>query len=376
MGKKLFLTLILVATIIAFLVATKLDQFQSMGEAAKHMTLPPETVTAMTVVPQQWERVIRATGTISAVQGVTIGAEVGGRVSDIAFRSGQRVKKGDLLVRLDTATEEAQLASAQAAAELAKTDLARLRKLVKRNLTSEDAVDRAVAEVKQTLAQIGVSRALIAKKSIRAPFDGRLGLRLVDPGQILRAGDPIVTLQTLDPVHVDFSVPQQQLIHLQPGMQVRVSSDVLPDGALQGKIIAISPEVDRDTRNVRVRALVPNPEERLRAGMFVNVEVVLPGSQTVLPIPTLAVLYAPFGDSVFVIDSQKQDGKGETRRVLRQQFIRLGRTQGDFVDVIEGLKAGDQIVTSGAFKLRSGMQVVIDNTLAPAAKLNPTPVDS
>ena len=376
MGKKLFLTLILVATIIAFLVVTKLDQFQSMGEAAENMTLPPETVTAMTVVPQQWERVIRATGTISAVQGVTIGAEVGGRVSDIAFRSGQRVKKGDLLVRLDTATEEAQLASAQAAAELAKTDLARLRKLVKGNLTSEDAVDRAVAEVKQTLAQIGVSRALIAKKSIRAPFDGRLGLRLVDPGQILRAGDPIVTLQTLDPVHVDFSVPQQQLVHLQPGMQVRVSSDVLPDGALQGKIIAISPEVDRDTRNVRVRALVSNPEERLRAGMFANVEVVLPGSQTVLPIPTLAVLYAPFGDSVFVIDSQKQDGKGKTQRILRQQFIRLGRTQGDFVDVIEGLKAGDQIVTSGAFKLRSGMQVVIDNTLAPAAKLNPTPVDS
>jgi len=374
--KKLFLTLIVVAAIIAFLVFTKLDQFQAMGEAAQNMVIPPETVTAMTVSPQNWEQVIRATGTVSPVQGATIGAEVGGRVSEIALQSGQAVEKGAVLLRLDTASEEAQLESAQAAANLAKTDLERVRKLAKRKLTSEDAIDRAEAEVKQTVAQIGVIRALIAKKTIRAPFAGRLGLRLVDPGQILREGDPIVTLQTLDPVHVDFSVPQQQLLNIQPDMHIRVTVDVMPEKAFDGRVIAINPEVDRVTRNVRVRALVGNPDERLRAGMFATVEVILPEKQNVLPVASSAVLYAPFGDSVFVIDTQKNDQSGEEEQVLRQQFIRLGRARGDFVDVLDGLKAGDQVVTSGAFKLRSGMRVVIDNTLAPDAELEPSPGDS
>lgn len=376
MFKKVVLTIIVLAAVVTALVTTKLDQFQTMGEAAQNMVIPPETVTAMTVVPQSWEQVIRATGTISAVQGVTIGAEVGGRISEIAFESGQAVEKGAVLLRLDTASEEAQLASAQAAADLAKTDLERARKLAKRKLTSEDAIDRAEAEVKQTVAQIGVIRALIAKKTIRAPFAGRLGLRLVDPGQILREGDPIVTLQTLDPVHVDFSVPQQQLLNLQPDMRIRVSVDVMPEKAFEGRVIAINPEVDRVTRNVRVRALVGNPDERLRAGMFATVEVILPDKQHVLPIASSAVLYAPFGDSVFVIDTRKNDQTGEEEHVLRQQFIRLGRARGDFVDVLEGLEEGDQVVTSGAFKLRSDMRVIIDNTLAPQAELEPTPGDS
>jgi len=340
------------------------------------MVFPPETVTAMTVAEQEWEQVIRATATVSAVQGVTIGAEIGGRVSEIAFHSGDEVDQGDVLIRLDTATEEAQLASALAAAELAKADLARVRKLAKRKLTSEDAIDRAEAEVKQTVAQIGVTRAQIGKKTIRAPFAGRLGLRLVDPGQILREGDSIVTLQTLDPVHVDFSVPQQQLGQLRPEMQVRARVDVMPEKAFKGEITAISPEVDRNTRNVRVRALVANPEERLRAGMFANVEVILPNRLKVLPITSTAVLYAPFGDSVFVIESRDQEQGGSEELVLRQQFVRLGTAHGDYVDVIEGLKAGDQVVTSGAFALRSGMTVVIDNTLAPEPSLDPLPDDS
>ncbi len=376
MYKKVVLTIIVLAAVVTALVTIKLDQFQAMGEAAQNMVIPPETVTAMTIAPQNWEQVIRATGTISAVQGVTIGAEVGGRVSEIAFQSGQMVEKGAVLVRLDTSSEEAQLDSDQAAAKLASTELARERKLAKRNLASEDAVDRAEAKVKQTEAQIGVTRALIAKKTIRAPFDGRLGLRLVDPGQILREGDAIVTLQTLDPVHVDFSVPQQQLLNLQPGMRVRAMADVMPEKAFEGHITAINPEVDRVTRNVRVRALVDNPDEHLRAGMFATVEVILPDRQPVLPIASSAVLYAPFGDSVFVIDTRGNEETGEQERILRQQFVRLGRAKGDFVDVIEGLKEGDQVVTSGAFKLRSDMRVIIDNTLAPNAELDPAPGDS
>ena len=376
MLKKIFLTVIGLAAVVGAIVYTKLGQFDAMSEAAEGMQLPAETVTATAVSAAQWEQVISATATVSAVQGVNVSAEVGGRVTEIAFESGATVAAGDTLLKMDTASEEAQLASANAAAALARTDLARVRKLGKRELASEDAVDRAEAQVKETLAQVGVIRALIDKKTVRAPFAGRLGLRLVNLGQILREGDPIVALQTLDPVHVDFSVPQRQIARLRPGMQVRATADVAPGETFEGRVLAVSPEVAAATRNVRVRALVDNPGEQLRAGMFVNVEVVLPDTQAVLPVPATAVLYAPYGDSVFVVESQHKDASGETERILRQQFVRLGRARGDYVDVIDGLKPGETVVTSGVFKLRSGAKVVIDNTLAPKPKLDPSPRDS
>ena len=376
MFKKLFFTAIFVTALVGAIIYAKLDQFAVMGEAAANMVLPPETVTAIAVTDDEWEQVISATASVSAVQGVTVGAEVGGRVTQIAFESGAMVDAGDVLLQLDTSSEDAQLASAQAAAALAKTELARVLKLGKRDLAAEDAVDRADAQVKETVAQVGVIRALIAKKTVRAPFTGRLGLRLVNLGQILGEGDPIVALQTLDPVYVDFSVPQRKLVELRSGMQVRVTSDVAPDEVFGGEIIAVNPEVDTVTRNVRVRALVDSPGEKLRVGMFANVDVVLPDSRPVLAVPATAVLYASFGDSVFVIEERQNEQSGETEQVLRQQFVRLGQTRGDFVDVIDGLKAGDTVVTSGVFKLRSGANVVIDNTLAPTASLDPSPSNS
>jgi membrane fusion protein (multidrug efflux system) len=297
-------------------------------------------------------------------------------VTQIGFESGGAVAAGDVLLRLDTASEEAQLASAESAAALARADVTRVRELGKRNLASDDEVDRAEAQEKETVAQVGVIRALIAKKTVRAPFDGRLGLRRVNLGQILSEGDQIVALQTLDPVYVDFSVPQGQLARLGEGMAVRVSSDAASGETFHGKIIAVSPEVDAGTRNVRVRARVANPDERLRAGMFANVEVVLPDAKPVLPVPATAVLYATFGDSVFVVEEQRDAESGESGRVLRQQFVRLGEARGDYVDVTDGLKSGETVVTSGVFKLRGGMKVVIDNSLAPDAKLDPKPGDS
>ncbi|MCP5441309.1 MAG: efflux RND transporter periplasmic adaptor subunit, partial [Chromatiaceae bacterium] len=361
---------------IGAIVYAKLGQFSAMGDAAASMVMPPETVTAVAVNPAQWEQVISATATVSAVQGVTVSAEVSGRVSRIAFESGAMVAAGEVLLQLDTASEDAQLASAASAAALAQADLVRVRKLGKRDLASEDAVDRAEAQVKDTVAQVGMTRALIAKKTVRAPFSGRLGLRLVNLGQILREGDPIVALQTLDPVHVDFSIPQRQLAQLRHGMQVRVTADAAPGQTFSGEIIAVSPEVDPATRNVRVRALVGNPGETLRTGMFANLDVVLPDRRSVLPVPVTAVLYAPFGDSVFVVEEQRNEQSGATERVLRQQFVRLGQARGDFVDITDGLKAGETVVTSGVFKLRSGASVVIDNTLAPEPRLEPRPSDS
>ncbi len=376
MLKQLTLTIIGLAIVVGAIVFAKLGQFTAMGKAAENMMMPPQTVTAMPLADAQCEQVIAATATVSAVQGVTVSAEVGGRVAQITFESGAAADTGEVLLRLDTASEDAQLASAEAAAALAKADLARVRKLGKRNLASEDAVDRAEAQVKETVAQVGVIRALIAKKTVCAPFSGRLGLRLVNLGQVLREGDPIVALQTLDPVHVDFSVPQRHIAQLRQDMEVRSTTDAAPGKTFHGQIIAVSPEVDPATRNVRVRALVGNPGETLRAGMFANVEVVRPGTQSVLPILATAVLYAPYGDSVFVVEHQKTGSSGETEQVLRQQFVRLGRARGDFVDVTDGLKAGETVVTSGVFKLRSDMKVVVDNTLAPEPRLEPHPSES
>jgi membrane fusion protein (multidrug efflux system) len=225
----------------------------------------------------------------------------------------------------------------------------------------------------QTIAEADNIRAIIGKKILRAPFAGRLGLRLVNLGQILKEGDPIVTLQTLDPIYVDFSVPQQLFSILSVGAPVRVSTDAAPGEIFEGTINAVSPEIDSVTRNVRVQAIISNVGEKLRAGMFANIEVLLPGKQAVLSIPATAVLYAPYGDTVFIIEEKKNKQTGKTQNVLRQQIVRLGDTRGDFVSVLSGLKAGEQVVTSGVFKLRPGMPVVIDNTLAPNAQLSPAP---
>ena len=376
MLKKLLFAAVAVSLLVGAITFTKLGQFTAMGEAAQNMVMPPGTVTAMLVEDKQWEQTIIATATVTAVQGVNVSAETGGRVSQIDFKSGSMVKKGDVLIHLDTASEDAQLASAEATSALAKASLKRVRKLSKQNLTSQDALDSAEAKVKETVAQAHTVRAMIAKKTIRAPFSGRLGLRKINLGQILREGDAIVPLHTLDPIYVDFSIPQKTLLRLKPGLEVRVTVDAAPDVTFVGKVLASNPDVDLTTRSVRVRAKIANPDEALRAGMFANATVVMPEKQSVLPITATAVAYATFGDSVFVIEEQKNEQSGETEKVLRQQFVRLGKTRGDFVDVIDGLKSGESVVTSGVFKLRSGMKVIIDNTLAPKPSLDPHPSDS
>ena len=373
MLKKLFLAVVALAIVVGGIVFAKLDQFSAMGKASENMVMPPETVTAMPVEVAQWEQWIAATATVSAVQGVTVSAEVSGRVTRIDFESGAAVKAGDVLLQLDTSTENAQLASARAAAALARADLKRMRELSAKKMVSREAVDTADAKLKETAAQVGNMEAVIAKKTVRAPFSGRLGLRLVNLGQILSEGDAIVSLQTLHPIHVDFSVPQQEIRRLKQGMTVRVTADAAPGETFKGEIIAVSPEVDPATRNVRVRALVANPQEMLHAGMFANVEVVLPETKPVLPVVATAVLYAPYGDSVFVVEKKKDEQSGDTQQVLRQQFVRLGQARGDFVDIVDGLKPGETVVTSGVFKLRSGVPVVIDNTLAPQPELAPQP---
>lgn len=377
MGKKV---LVFAAGLIACLLVVagplfliKKRQFTAMQEAGASMVTPPTTVNAVPAKQESWGTSLSAPGSLDAVQGVTVATEVSGKVVKLAFEPGATARAGDILVQLDVSTEEANLRAAESTAALAMANLERIRSLHKSGITSPAELDASDAASKQAAAQAQSIRATIAKKTIRAPFGGRLGLRQVNLGQILREGDPIATLQTLDPIYVNFSLPQQNLSQIAPGTVVRVTSDAAPGATFDGKINAISPEVDPATRSLRLQATIANGEEKLRPGMYASVQVVMPTETPVLMIPATSVIYAPYGASVFIIDEKRDEKNGESFLVLRQQFIRLGGARGDFVNVVDGLKAGENVVTSGVFKLRPGTRVVIDNKLSPGTDLAPKP---
>jgi len=305
-----------------------------------------------------------------------VSAELTGKVVQIAFEPGAQVKEGDLLVRQDIHSEEAQLRSAEAQVTLAQNNFHRIEQLLTKNAISRSEYDNANAQLKANKAQADAIRAAIAKKTIRAPFAGRLGIRLVNLGEILKEGTPIVSLQTLNPIFADFQLPQHELGLIKKGYKVRVTSDALSGKAIEGKITAINPQVDSTTRNISVQATLDNPQEDLRPGMFVDVKVILPREETVLAIPATSVLYAPYSDSVFVVESKKDEKTGKESKTVHQQFVRLGEKRGDFIAVQSGLKEGDIIVTTGVFKLRNGQSIVVDNSLSPQFKLAPKPADS
>lgn len=375
MKKRLIITLAGLAVAIGILGGIKGLQIDRMIAHGKQMVPPSEAVTTAVASLQTWESLLPAVGSLAAVQGVTVTAELTGKVVQIAFTPGSRVKAGDLLVKQDTSSEEAQLRSAEAAAALAKLNVERLGKLLAGRTIAQSQFDNAEASYKQAIAQADTIRASIAKKTIRAPFAGRLGIRLVNLGQVLNEGEAIVSLQSLDPIYVNFSLPQQQLSSIQAGLAIRVTTDALPGEIIQGKITAINPQVDAATRNVRVQATVANAEERLRPGMYVSVAVVLPGREKVLAIPATAVLYAPYSDSVFIVEDPPDPNPDRPVKVVRQQFAQLGEKHGDFVAVRSGLKEGDTVVSTGVFKLRNGQTVTVDNTLSPEFKLNPKPAE-
>lgn len=376
MIKKIILTIVGLLLLVGALAGLKLLQFQTMAAQGAKFVPPPETVTTATVNADRWQPTLTAIGSVAAVQGVTVSTETSGTVKNIAFESGATVKAGEVLVELDTAIEQAQLRSAAASADLARANLDRARDLRTKNMVSAADFDAAEAQAKQTIAQMDNLRAVLAKKTIRAPFVGRLGIRQINLGQFLDNGAAVVSLQSLDPVYVNFTLPQRYLAQLRVGMTVRVITDAFPQQTFAGKLTAISPELDSVTRNVRLQATLTNPDSRLQPGMFVEVTAVLPETEPVLMIPATAVLYAPYGDSVFMIEEKKDEKTGVVGKVLNQKFVRLGRARGDFVVVASGLDAGQTVVSSGVFKLRNGMSVVVDNTLAPQPQLAPRPPNS
>jgi membrane fusion protein (multidrug efflux system) len=355
------------------LVGVKAGQILTMVRANEAFVPPPEAVTSAKVEEVDWEPTRPAIGTLVAARGVTLGAELTGTVRSITFEPGSFVRQGAVLVRLDTSAEEAQLASAEAEASLGRLSLDRARRLRRGEANAQADLDAAEARARQAEASVANLKAIIAKKVIRAPFDGRIAIRQVELGQVVAPGTPIASLQSVTPIHADFWLPQQAVAEVRSGQRVSLRVDAFADETWRGEVATVNPEVDPATRNVRVRATFPNADGRLRPGMFANVEVSGAEKRRLLVIPATAVMFAPYGDSVFSIEEKKDGGKAP--RVVRQKFVRVGERRGDFVVVQAGLEKGEAIVSSGAFKLRNGAAVAVNDALAPKARLDPRPTD-
>ncbi len=370
--------LVIIALVAALLVigGVKALQIMKLINMGKTMVPPPTTVTSAKVEQANWQPALSAIGSVAPVQGATISAELSGMVTEIGFQSGTAVKKGDVLLKLDASAEQAQMRSALADAELAKADFDRARDLAERRVISKAEFDIAASRFTQRQAAVDNMKSVIDKKEIRAPFDGIAGIREVNPGQMVPVGQNLVTLQALDQVFIDFSLPQQQLNEIKSGLPVKVTTDAMEGREFDGILTAVNSAIDPATRSVSLQATIDNADHALRAGMFARVKVLLPQENATLFIPATSVSYAPYGNSVYVIE-KKQDEKTKAESlVIRQQFVRTGETRGDFVAVTEGLKLGQEIVSTAVFKLRNAMDVVVDNALAPKNEEAPKPADT
>jgi membrane fusion protein, multidrug efflux system len=375
MARRMILMLVLMAMVIAGLGFVKVRQFQAMAEQFAAMQPPPEAVTTIVAGGEEWPATLSAIGTVAAVQGVTVSADLPGIVERIAFSSGKAVQKGDVLVQLDTRQEQAQLAGAEAQLQLARLNFERMQGLVEQDAVSRAEYDAAASAHTQAEARLREIRATIERKTIRAPFTGVLGIRRINLGQYLTGGDAVVSLQSLNPVYVNFGVPQQAGGQMRIGRSVRIAVGELDDAVFTGRVTAVDSVVDQTTRNVQVQATLANPGGRLRPGMFVQAQVMLGASQQVVPLPASAINYAPYGDSVFVV-TDMQDPQGQTYRGVRQQVVKLGAARGDQVAVLSGIEPGDEVVTSGVFKLRNGAAIQVNNSVQPANSRAPKPEDS
>ncbi|MFN2444559.1 MAG: efflux RND transporter periplasmic adaptor subunit [Vicinamibacterales bacterium] len=375
MVKRMILMLSVTTVFLGALGFVKFQQFQAAAGQAAAFQPPPEAVTTIVARQDTWPATLSAIGTTAPVQGVTVSADLPGIVNRIRFESGRAVREGDVLVELDTRQEEAQLTAVEAQRDLARLTFKRMEGLVIDGAISRADYDQSAAEQKQTEARVGEIRATIERKTIRAPFSGVLGIRQVNLGQYLAAGDAVAPLQSLDPIYVNFGVPQQEAGQVRPGRRVRITAADASDAALAGRITAVDSIVDEATRNVTVQATLANPAGKLRPGMFVQAEVTVGASRPVVALPASAISYAPYGDSIFVVTDLK-DPEGKTYRGVRQQFVKLGSTRGDQIAVVSGVEPGDEVVTSGVFKLRNGAGVLINNKVRPTNELAPKPEES
>jgi membrane fusion protein (multidrug efflux system) len=375
MAKRMFLMLAVVIALLAGLGFVKYRQVQAAIAQGASFQMPPTAVTTVVAQRETWPSTLGVIGTAAAIQGVTVSADLPGTVDKIHFESGQSVHEGDILVELDTRQERAQLANAEAQRDLARINYGRSQELVKEGVIPRSEYDNVSAQQKATEAQVGEITATIARKTIRAPFSGVLGIRQVNLGQYLAAGQAIISLQALNPIYVNFGVPQQDTPKVGLGRNLRVSDSDLPGIAFNGHITALDSVVSEQTRNIQVQATIANPGGKLRPGMFVQVELPLGKVRDVVPLPASAINYAPYGDSVFVVSDMK-DPKGNTYRGVRQQVVKVEGTKGDQVAITSGINPGDEIVSSGVFRLRNGAPVQVNNKVQPSNSRSPKPEES
>lgn len=374
MNKRMFWMLVLTALVFGGIFGFKWFGNKMMNQFFDNMPAPPATISSALASATEWTDRLEAVGTIVAVNGAQVTTEAAGVVDSIRFESGQEVKAGTVLLTLDTRTDIAELKALSAQAELARNELARFERLYGLESISKAELDRRQSEYDQAAARAAAQQARIAQKTIRAPFSGELGIRQVNLGQFVAPGNPIVSLQSLDPVYVNFSLPEQNLARLREGLVARLSVDAYPGEIFEGRISAIEPEVDTATRNVRVQATVPNPQRKLRPGMFSRLSLDFANSRTVILVPRTAISFAPFGNSVYVVT---ETGEGEQKsRVVKRRFVKTGEIRGDLVEVTEGLKAGEEIASSGLLKLQNDTRVTINNSVQPSAEEAPTPPNS
>ncbi len=374
MVKRMLWMLTVTATILAALGFTKYKQIQEAIAQGAAYRPAPEAVTTIIAKQERWPDTLSAIGTVTAVQGVTVSADLPGVVDRIEFESGGAVREGDVLVRLDTRQEQAQLAAAEAAHALARLNLDRLEGVINKSAVSRMDYDRAAADEKQTEAKVAEIRAVISRKTLCAPFSGILGIRQVNLGQYLSAGSSIVSLQQLDPIYVDFSLPQQYVGRVREGRPVQIEPADLGGARFSGQVTAVNSVVDEGTRNVLLQATLSNPQGKLRPGMFVETDILMGTSRRVVALPAPSINYAPYGDSVFIV-ANLQGPDGQSFRGVRQQFVKLGPSRGDQVAVLSGINPGEEVVTSGVFKLRNGTAVLVNNSLQPSNNKSPKPED-
>jgi membrane fusion protein, multidrug efflux system len=369
--------IVVVAAIYGGFTFFKVNQIMGFMQLAKSGAFapPPTAVTTTVAQKSEWQPTLETIGTVVAINGVTISTDLAGIVSKIAFESGSEVKAGDLLVQLNTDQEQAQLAQAEAQRDWTQITLTRNQDLLAKRTVSQSDFDSATAQFHQAQASVDQYKAVIARKTLRAPFAGIVGIRQVNLGQYLNTGDPVVTLQSFDPIYVNFSLPQQDLSKITVGQAVEITLDAYGDKLFTGKITAVNSLVDQNSRNVQIQATLPNSDTKLRPGMYAKVKAVLPEAQEVVAIPTSSIHYAPYGDSVFIVsDLKSQDGK--TYKGVTEQFVKLGQSKGDLTAIVSGLKPGDEVVTSGVFRLRSGGAIIVNNKTTPGSDTSPKPSDS
>jgi membrane fusion protein, multidrug efflux system len=370
MRRRLIIVLVAVGVLLSAVVGFNLFKAHIVRSIMAKNAQPPQVVTTARAGFSEWQPEVTAVGSLRAVHGVEVTTEVAGLVRSIKFRSGDEVKSGQVLVELNADSDIAQLHSFEAAADLSATAYARDQMQYEAEAISKAQLDSDAADLKSRRAQAAAQAALVAKKTLRAPFDGRLGITTVNPGQYLNPGDKVVTLQSVDPIYVDFRLPQQQLSRVSVGQTVRLTTDAFDGTIFEGKITAIDPRVDSATRNFQAEALIGNPERRLMPGMFARVSVLAGKSQRYLTLPQTSITYNPYGATVFTVQKSTHTGGA---LVAQQSFVTVGPTRGDQVAVLDGLKEGDVVVTSGQLKLKNGTPVTPDNRIQPSNDPNPTP---